>query len=987
MPTCLYMLNQPHVQVESERIEITPSRPTALLMYLAYQGEWINRETLAELFWPEQPEDEARHNLRINLHRAKQLPWAIRLEVERSRLRFSIQTDVAHFREALGCADWQAAVQWHQRPLLDGFALHDLSAFEEWVNLERQGLQNAWSNAAQCHAEQLQQRGEHNEASVLLLELLRHDLLAEDVMQAYMRAAYLAGQRDAALRLFERFSTELERDLGLEPMQETQELVQRLRRSQPLQAPTQLTPSRIPLEVMRPPRLVGRTLERAQLNDATLALVSGEPGIGKTPLITETLPDARWLRCREGLDSVPYQPVIELLRSNLDTLPDLGPYREDLARLIPEIMPGGTIGPAEPQSAKVRLLEAFSRALEATDTPLVADDLQWADGSTLELLVFLVSRGKLRLVCAYRSTEITAGLHTILEGLRSHQAIELKLKPLTPDDIRALMGVLSGVPDGPELFSHWLSEKSGGNTFFALEVLRSLFETGVLEERDGLWHTAVDDITRDYTELEVPARVTQVVERRVQRLSEPARRVVQAASVVRQGFTPKLLADTVGLSEFAVLDAIEEIEGVGLITGTRFQHDLMRQSIYASLPDVRCKSLHLRVAETLGNHFEPAVLAEHWRAAEEFPKAVQCWLEVAHTYRTRAMLTEAISVLEKALQHTSDAFQRIEIMVLLGRAHREAGNYSAAHDQIDKVLGNQPPPRCRADALIERAWLLLGQGQPEEASRDIDEVARTAIAWESGPLNEESLELAVAKLRSNLAFRAGRFEESCTILEPMAVRLRQQAPSVTLAGVLVSLGAGYDNLGQETRAIPLLQEALRMAQTTNARYYQVDAANNLLTCLIRLGRTEEGLFEAESALALGRYEGTDHLCNTLAVAYLSLGRETDAIRLFEAVARDGSDAMLRVLAWARLTDLYHHGGREAETEPALDNALAVAFGMNPKAVPPRLALTLFQHGSDAQLARAETILAAVETESMPAHFREQLEQARAERAARSSPGH
>ncbi len=252
MPACLYLLDEPHVRVEGGRLELAPSRPTLLLIYLGYREEWVSREALAGLLWPESPEEEARHNLRVNLHRARALPWAEELEIERERIRLRVATDVAHFRQALGQGDWKAAVRWHRRPLLQDFPLQGLPTLEDWASLERQALLEAWKSAARQHALELEQSGQPGEASLLLGELLRHDLLAEDILQHYLRTAYLAGQRDAALKTYQRFVQELKQELSLEPMQATQELAQTLRRSLPLRLSPPRLEARIPLEVLHP---------------------------------------------------------------------------------------------------------------------------------------------------------------------------------------------------------------------------------------------------------------------------------------------------------------------------------------------------------------------------------------------------------------------------------------------------------------------------------------------------------------------------------------------------------------------------------------------------------------------------------------------------------------------------------------------------------------------------------------------------------------
>ncbi|MGK0618131.1 ATP-binding protein [Meiothermus cerbereus] len=971
-PACLYLLDEPHVRVGEVRLELTPSRPAYLLVYLACQGAWVKRNSLADLLWPESPEEEARHNLRVNLHRARSLPWATGLEVERDRLRFPIETDVAQFRAALGRADWAAAVRLHRRPFLQDFPWQNTPALEDWAALERESLLEAWQNAAQRHAEALQQAQQHPEASLMLAEILRHNLLAEDVLQNYMRAAYLAGQREAALRLYERFVQELKHELGLEPMQATQELAASLRRAEPLQAVAPKPPPRIPLEVLRPPRLVGREAEQARLRDSTALLVHGEPGVGKTRLLQEVFPDSPLLRCREGLENVPFYPVLEYLKAHLEALPDLGHYREDLARLLPEVYPGFTPPPAEPSSAKARLLEALARAL-APAGRLLFDDLQWADESTLELLLYLHSRGQ-PWTGAYRTHEVGPALAKAREALRSSGAAELALEPLGANAVQTLLADLIGTPQGPRLFSSWLHGQTGGNPFFALETLKALFENGVLRAEGGQWHTDLDEITQDYSELQIPPRVAEVVRRRVGRLSEPAQRVVQAASVVGEGFSPKLLAGVTGLSEWAVLEGVEEAEQGGIVVGERFVHDVLKQGIYRELSPTRCKLLHARVAEHLGGQADPQVVAEHWFRAASLSEAVRYWLLGAQTYMSASFLEEAIRVLERALPYAVGERQ-IEVLTQLAQANRELGRHGQAQAYVNQVLQSSPPLLWKTHVLVEEAWILLAQGKLEEALLAVEEGERCLQHLEPQPLEEGSLELALSKLRSNLAFRQGDFATSARILEPLLDRLRSHGPSVALAGVLVSLGGAYDNQGDEPRAIPVLKEALEVAQSVGARYYQVDAANNLLACLIRLGRTNEGLAEAAAALALGEYEGSEFLRNNLAVAYLSLGREPEAMQLFQQIAHQATDTMLRALAWGRLGELYSRHGLHAEAEDALNRALDNALGMDPEAAPVRLALVLLRQGTETQLRRARPILQAVNVENLPLPFREQYEQA------------
>lgn len=970
----LYLLDEPHALWEGCLYPLPPSRPGQLLLFLAYRGEWVARETLAGLLWPEIPEEEARHNLRVALHRARSLPWAQAVEVNREQVRFPMATDVAEFRAALGRGDWEEAVRIHRRPFLMDFPLREAPALEDWASLERQSLLEAWQYAAKRRAQELEEAGEAEEASRLLLEVLRHDLLAEDVLQAYLRAAQMAGQREAALKVYDRFRRELGEGLGLEPARVTQELAQALRQTQPLAAPASPRPT-FPLGLLHPPRMVGREEELAALRRARFALVSGEAGVGKTRLLLESFPEALRLRCLEGLENLPWHPILVHLRRHLDKLPDLGPYREDLARLLPEAFPGLAPPPPEPGSSKPRLLEALARALAPAER-LLFDDLQWADENTLELLLYLLERGQ-PWIGAYRPQEVGPVLERTLEALRAHGVETVALKPLEAGAVHALLADLTGAEEGPPLFSRWLRGKTGGNPFFALEVLKALFEGGVLREEGGRWRTPLDEVTRDYTELQVPPKVAGVVARRLGRLSPEALRTLQAASILGEGFPPQVLAPMAGLSEWAVMEGLEEAEQAGIVAGNGFVHDLFRQSIYQGLSQARRQFLHARAAQSLQGQAPPQVVAEHWFQAGAHGEAAHNWLVAARAYLKSSLPEEAARVLERAYPH-AQGLEGPEMAAHLARSYRELGQYAQAQRWIQEAL-RHPSPRWQADALVEQTWVLLGQGRLEEAAKVLQEAQAIQARLEPEPLEEGSLELALAKLGSNLAFRQGQFAASCQTLEPLAARLRTQGPSLALAGILVSLGSSYDHLGQETQAIATLEEALQVAHRVGARYYLVDGANNLLGCLIRQGRCEEGLAQAKAALALGEYEGTAFLRNNLAVAYLSLGQEKEALALFEANAHGAPDAMLRVLAWARLAELYPRHGLAGAVEHALDQALETALGMDLQAVPVRFLLALLRWGTGAQLRRAAPLLQEGVAETLPPPWREAYLEALAQR--------
>ena len=74
MQPSLRLLESPTITLGNKSYDLLPHKPVCLMVYLAYQGTWISREVLASLFWPEDDEASARHNLRMLLSRANSFP-------------------------------------------------------------------------------------------------------------------------------------------------------------------------------------------------------------------------------------------------------------------------------------------------------------------------------------------------------------------------------------------------------------------------------------------------------------------------------------------------------------------------------------------------------------------------------------------------------------------------------------------------------------------------------------------------------------------------------------------------------------------------------------------------------------------------------------------------------------------------------------------------------------------------------------------------
>jgi DNA-binding SARP family transcriptional activator len=916
MPALLKLLENPAITANGKPYDLLPHKPVCLMVYLAYQGSWVNREVLASLFWPDDDEASARHNLRMLLSRAKQLPWAKDIETEPTRLRWQVHTDVATFREAVGKSDWEKVAALHQTPLLADWRLNDMPGLEEWLELERETLLSTWREAVLNYSRNLHQHHEYARASELLKKLHDHDPLAEDVLALFLENAYLAGQRDEALKTYDAFKKLLAKELDLEPLEETVELVETIRRAERVEKQSVVKQDKVPLSVLRPPKLVGREKDQSLLEtkSETVVMIRGEPGVGKSRFLSDVVPRARVLRCREGLGNVSYFPLADYVRSHSSSLPDLGPYRSDLARLVPEVLPQVSSAP-DPQTAKLRLSEALAIVLENQATPVLFEDVQWADSATLEFLVFLAVRGKLKIYGSYRSSEMTETLSATLKSLRGSRLLgELNLGPLSGEDVRALLANLIGAAQGPDKFSDWLAKRSGGNPFFALETLKNLFDSGLLESRDNAWHSRLDDLTRDYSELDVPASVSELIARRLTQLSEATQRVLQAASVIQQGFSPKILSQIVGLSEWGVVEALENAEANNLTQGEAFQHDLLRQSIYAALPAAKRKLLHTRVAQVLAEEADPVIIAEHYQRADDLSSAVTFYRQAADAYVAKGLHAEAKTLLEKISLHV-DKEKRLELQTRLATIDVELGTHTEAEELLQQLLNEVLPPKLHADTLFARAALLFHQGKVADVAELVAELSELGVDYSEQDRHQ------LIFLRSQVAFYQNQFAEVKKILAPLLAHLKRKTASQELVRTLTDMGVACDELGEHEEGKKYLREAMRVAKAIDARHLQVVIANNLLWGAVTSGKVKPVLPEAEEALSLGEYAATMTLRNNLARAYFSLGQNDKAKHHYETITRSSQDPTLLSIAWARLAELYQRAKNSTGMKKALEEAI------------------------------------------------------------------
>ncbi len=447
--------------------------------------------------------------------------------------------------------------------------------------------------------------------------------------------------------------------------------------------------------------LAGR-LAAARDEAGGLVLIAGEPGIGKTRLVTEVCSQFEGLTvlaggCHDG-DVVPYAPFAEALSDWARRTPaararaTLGVDGAVVARLAPvisELLPDvGEPMPIPTEAETARLHDAVGQVLirlsDAGPLALVVEDLHWADDATvgmLRTLARVAARTHLVVIGTYRETDLDRR-HPFAKALpelqRDVEVTRIQLDGLAADDVLALLERISGHAVPPD-FAQRLAVETDGNPFFLRETLLHLADEGQLRVEDGVWVAAPD------VELSIPAGVRDVIGRRLSRLSPDANKLLAAGALFEVSFPLTIAASVTNIDESEALDAIDEALDARILTPTgefdryAFTHALFRHTLVEELNPSRQVRMHRAIAEAIEKDLRgqpdaatAATLARHYSHSAAIPGAergVPYALVVADDAAARYARHEELAALQTAAELLEEGDERmVEVRCRMARA-------------------------------------------------------------------------------------------------------------------------------------------------------------------------------------------------------------------------------------------------------------------------------------------------------------------------------
>ncbi len=473
--------------------------------------------------------------------------------------------------------------------------------------------------------------------------------------------------------------------------------------------------------------VIRAAIDRALGGHGSLIMLGGGPGVGKTRLAMELAEYAYSLNgfralvghCYERDEPFPYLPFVEAIESSLaqaaslddfrrqmgDNAAELAQLAPSLRRVFPDLPEPLELPPAQKRRYLFQSVsDALGRWARIGPQLLILDDLQWADESTLALLIHLangVPQIPLVIIGTFRDeyVEGNPALVRSLEELIRLGLRPLKLGGLSKEDVAQMLHGLSR-RQVPESLVRLIFEESQGNPFFVEEVYRHLMEEGKILDAAGHFQT---DIRID--EIDVPENVRLITNRRLERLGSNQKRVLEAAAVIGRSFSFQLLSDVSQTHVDELFGVIEKAQQMGIVvpssqgpeTPFTFVHELVRQTLLAGISLPRRQRLHSIVAQAIerlytgGLNGSAGEIADHLLKAGSFADShkVVLWLTQAGRGALEAAAYEAArSSLRSALSHldAADLRARADLLASLAVAERGLGQWNAVLTVLGEAL-------------------------------------------------------------------------------------------------------------------------------------------------------------------------------------------------------------------------------------------------------------------------------------------------------------
>ncbi len=606
-----------------------------------------------------------------------------------------------------------------------------------------------------------------------------------------------------------------------------------------------------------------RLVQLARSPRPQVAMLAGEPGIGKTRLVRELIaclpPETVVLvgHAEPGSLARPYEVLLDAIDGRAAVDPDQLAVMTDARHSHVERLQTG--------------LSIVDELVGDSPALIVFEDLHWADSESaglFERIAGLEARGPRLLIGTYRPDEVTwrqplAGLLERLE--RRHAVTHVRLGRLMLSGTAAFLAAATGKP-APLRSAKSLHQRTGGNPFFLEELMRG-------------WEG--DDLD-ELCSRPLPWSLVEALRRQVDDLDPAVHRVVEAAAVLGHRVPFDLLAGVTRMDEDGLIEVLRQLVDRSVLTEVgedefAFRHALVREAITDQMLARQRRRLHDAALEVLlaTGSPDPALVTRHAREAGRYDEMVAAARRGTALYLSIGSAYQALQLAEMGLDEAADDPR------LLASAARAAWLVGLLEDAVRYTRAwhdNAADVTDRAEALFMRIRLAWEERKEHEMRVQTDELKALIPQLPDGADQARAMTAVAqsAMLRDDLDATmvwADRALELADTLDLPAVRL----------AALVEKGSALINLPRtsaEGRAmlIGLIDEAEKLGEWLLA----ARALNNILSSNPPSSPTEHG-----EMLERMRQNATRAGIESLAVAAYFEGRARLAMRagnLADAIA-------------------------------------------------------------------------------------------------------
>ena len=608
------------------------------------------------------------------------------------------------------------------------------------------------------------------------------------------------------------------------------------------------------------PMIYGRDRERARLREllddaidghGSLALVSGEAGIGKTTLVDDLIYEAEQRGglvlsggCYDLTMTPPYGPWTEITRQY--------PERDDLPAMPRQLHEGAGMEDIPSQAALFELVSSFFTDV-ANRQPLLLllEDLHWSDAESLELLRY-VSRSlgghHILIVATYRSDEITRRhrLAQLLPRLvRESRAERLDLHPLDVAAIGEVVRDRYGLgEDDEERLASYLEERSEGNPLYVEELLYTLeSEATLTHSADGGWSLGRLEA------VPVPMLIVQLIEDRLSGLEGQTRELLEILAVIGHEVDIDLWRRVSEADAAELIEATRQALGGRIAVEVddgkrlRFRHALIREALTMELVALERQQWHRRIADLLieSPNPDPDDVVTHLERADD-PRLIDWLVKAGVRAMDRLAWDVAVERYEHAvrvlnLQREPEPELLCDLLLGLGAAQDAAGSGrgttpgSARSSAAPTTYWRAVEAARAADSPTQLAWAAFGLSFWVFASPPTDQrvVGLLEEVLDKLPVEDSServltqAHLAAAyrafKMFSGIRFESGT-EAEIQRLSADAVMMADRIGDPFAAGVSrIARYVAIDHPSQADETQRLLEELLAIERTEELERY------------------------------------------------------------------------------------------------------------------------------------------------------------------------